>query len=136
MSSLVETINGGLAGVGPATEGQLHDLLAQFGELNLGDEARLSALATVIAAAAATHHLRHKGIYLEAVKTWALEIAGQLEPAPLRLAFAPGGGPDRKSTRLNSSHTVISYAVFCLKKKKKLPTMRARFFLCSFKHVE
>src|SRR5438034_6592589 len=26
-------------------------------------------------------------------------------------------GPDRKSTRLNSSHTVISYAVFCLKKK-------------------
>src|SRR5438132_10399713 len=27
------------------------------------------------------------------------------------------GGADRKSTRLNSSHTVISYAVFCLKKK-------------------
>src|SRR5256885_8576523 len=31
-----------------------------------------------------------------------------------------GGDPqDRKSTRLNSSHLVISYAVFCLKKKKK-----------------
>src|SRR5215204_7410016 len=33
----------------------------------------------------------------------------------------PGSSPrrrDRKSTRLNSSHTVISYAVFCLKKKK------------------
>src|SRR5438270_5521547 len=29
------------------------------------------------------------------------------------------GGPDRKSTRLNSSHSQISYAVFCLKKKKK-----------------
>src|SRR5438132_8083442 len=28
------------------------------------------------------------------------------------------GDADRKSTRLNSSHTVISYAVFCLKKKK------------------
>src|SRR5256885_12508391 len=28
--------------------------------------------------------------------------------------------PDRKSTRLNSSHLVISYAVFCLKKKKNL----------------
>src|SRR2546426_7708493 len=27
--------------------------------------------------------------------------------------------PDRKSTRLNSSHLVISYAVFCLKKKKR-----------------
>src|SRR5438132_7959884 len=29
---------------------------------------------------------------------------------------APGNEKDRKSTRLNSSHTVISYAVFCLKK--------------------
>src|SRR5687768_18360014 len=29
------------------------------------------------------------------------------------------GGEDRKSTRLNSSHGYISYAVFCLKKKKK-----------------
>src|SRR5256885_8183713 len=34
--------------------------------------------------------------------------------------FAHGGvARDRKSTRLNSSHLVISYAVFCLKKKKK-----------------
>src|SRR5256885_1386225 len=33
---------------------------------------------------------------------------------------------DRKSTRLNSSHLVISYAVFCLKKKKKLPTSTYR----------
>src|SRR2546430_5389236 len=31
----------------------------------------------------------------------------------------PPGTPDRKSTRLNSSHSQISYAVFCLKKKKK-----------------
>src|SRR5205085_10023573 len=30
----------------------------------------------------------------------------------------PGGEGDRKSTRLNSSHSQISYAVFCLKKKK------------------
>src|SRR5262245_62982020 len=32
------------------------------------------------------------------------------------------GGRDRKSTRLNSSHLGISYAVFCLKKKNKEPT--------------
>src|SRR2546427_5522550 len=32
---------------------------------------------------------------------------------------AEGGGRDRKSTRLNSSHSQISYAVFCLKKKKE-----------------
>src|SRR5256885_7321118 len=31
---------------------------------------------------------------------------------------------DRKSTRLNSSHLVISYAVFCLKKKKQTPATR------------
>src|SRR5205807_7883923 len=31
---------------------------------------------------------------------------------------------DRKSTRLNSSHLVISYAVFCLKKKKRVQTQR------------
>src|SRR5260221_2211681 len=36
---------------------------------------------------------------------------------------------DRKSTRLNSSHTVISYAVFCLKKKKKNKTYLRRFTL-------
>src|ERR1022692_3464058 len=33
---------------------------------------------------------------------------------------------DRKSTRLNSSHLVISYAVFCLKKKKNPPNPRRR----------
>src|SRR2546429_2465191 len=32
-----------------------------------------------------------------------------------------GSGEDRKSTRLNSSHGYISYAVFCFKKKKKQP---------------
>src|SRR5258708_16584635 len=41
-----------------------------------------------------------------------------------------GLGGDRKSTRLNSSHQIISYAVFCLKKKKKIynqsPTLKTR----------
>src|SRR3712207_7006008 len=45
-----------------------------------------------------------------------------------RAGGRPGGrlpdraGEDRKSTRLNSSHANISYAVFCLKKKKKYTT--------------
>src|SRR5437773_7819854 len=41
-------------------------------------------------------------------------------PAPPLGAPPPrgGAGRDRKSTRLNSSHITISYAVFCLKKKK------------------
>src|SRR2546426_6540765 len=46
---------------------------------------------------------------------------------PRRLAQEDGGGAeaneDRKSTRLNSSHLVISYAVFCLKKKKRTHTL-------------
>src|SRR5215211_8814773 len=47
-------------------------------------------------------------------------------PHQARLFSAPAGSQplplrsDRKSTRLNSSHTVISYAVFCLKKKKHI----------------
>src|SRR6266567_7965751 len=40
---------------------------------------------------------------------------GQMDP----VARAKGAVADRKSTRLNSSHSQISYAVFCLKKKKK-----------------
>src|SRR2546422_8591881 len=39
---------------------------------------------------------------------------------------------DRKSTRLNSSHGYISYAVFCLKKKKKEHSTRAR--IASHRH--
>src|SRR5256886_11386673 len=39
---------------------------------------------------------------------------------PLDSVCATHSPPDRKSTRLNSSHSQISYAVFCLKKKKKI----------------
>src|SRR3712207_7495511 len=46
----------------------------------------------------------------------ALALAGGTDPRPLL------GVRDRKSTRLNSSHANISYAVFCLKKKKNVPT--------------
>src|SRR2546426_2004999 len=41
---------------------------------------------------------------------------------------------DRKSTRLNSSHLVISYAVFCLKKKKKKKSRRnVCVFMCNMR---
>src|SRR2546421_9254455 len=67
----------------------------------------------------------------------------------LDVVAGPGGVPtcrsasghtarDRKSTRLNSSHDQISYAVFCLKKKKKktrLPSPRApRYRVTAWRH--
>src|SRR2546430_8851512 len=50
--------------------------------------------------------------------------------ASTRLALAGSVAcfPDRKSTRLNSSHSQISYAVFCLKKKNQ-PTMLRNFLV-------
>src|SRR5438132_8536549 len=56
------------------------------------------------------HQLRH------------LHVVELRVPAVLRReggAVGGAGESDRKSTRLNSSHTVISYAVFCLKKKNR-----------------
>src|SRR5438874_8159857 len=41
------------------------------------------------------------------------------QTAPCRTTWKPPTPRDRKSTRLNSSHVEISYAVFCLKKKKQ-----------------
>src|SRR6266487_5649728 len=61
------------------------------------------------------------------VQTCALPISKCIglvapNPSPRRhrgnLQLVPGPALDRKSTRLNSSHPSISYAVFCLKKKK------------------
>src|SRR2546427_3381594 len=46
-----------------------------------------------------------------------LQVEAGLRPDQLEL-LAAALYPDRKSTRLNSSHSQISYAVFCLKKKK------------------
>src|SRR5256885_3733524 len=57
---------------------------------------------------------------VETVRDEPLTIGGRMFQS--RLMVGTGKYPDmedRKSTRLNSSHLVISYAVFCLKKKKK-----------------
>src|SRR2546426_8809408 len=56
--------------------------------------------------------LRHEG----------LDLPGQRVEQARRHGEKCGSTRDRKSTRLNSSHLVISYAVFCLKKKKKKHT--------------
>src|SRR5687768_18296898 len=52
---------------------------------------------------------------LTPIKVGVVTDVGQLEDK----SFNQSSNEDRKSTRLNSSHGYISYAVFCLKKKKK-----------------
>src|SRR5258708_30739387 len=51
-----------------------------------------------------------------------LETLGRISDVLNKSLISISGGSvkDRKSTRLNSSHQIISYAVFCLKKKKKI----------------
>src|SRR5256885_13253539 len=53
----------------------------------------------------------------------------QLKDQPATACVDPG---DRKSTRLNSSHLVISYAVFCLKKKKDSNANKSKAVTASF----
>src|SRR5207244_7546916 len=62
-------------------------------------------------------HVRHHDVHRDEVGLELLVLGDRLHPA-LRLAKYKELKPeDRKSTRLNSSHQIISYAVFCLKKK-------------------
>jgi hypothetical protein len=85
MHSLAETIKRALTAAGPATADRVRGLIAEFECVSLSDEERLTAIASAIAAIACTQHRRHKPVYLDAVKTWSLEIAAEQHPAPLRL---------------------------------------------------
>src|SRR5690348_18089364 len=53
-------------------------------------------------------------------------VPGVPAEKPPQAGFYPDDIRDRKSTRLNSSHPSISYAVFCLKKKRRVLTVRSR----------
>src|SRR3712207_7977476 len=74
----------------------------EFGRLRRGEQARVA-----------------QDLALEPVLV--VEARGEVErAAQVGEGFALVAPEDRKSTRLNSSHANISYAVFCLKKKKKI----------------
>src|SRR5690625_6760014 len=69
--------------------------------------------------------LENTTVRLSAKAGEAGRLFGAVTAADIASAVTASGGPsidkrriDRKSTRLNSSHVAISYAVFCLKKKK------------------
>src|SRR5258708_21950591 len=80
------------------------------------------------------------------LQAWKSSPPERLRPASRQYSGPPRRGPrsansnrnrrwrrsaptDRKSTRLNSSHQIISYAVFCLKKKKKIYNSHAQLTL-------
>src|SRR2546430_10103477 len=74
--------------------------------------------------------LHHGGDFGRNIKSWCARPSEPIRKPILRLppprkrpragasSSVPTASTDRKSTRLNSSHSQISYAVFCLKKKK------------------
>src|SRR6266496_336169 len=98
--------------------------------LSPGLRTRLAALLLFLAAVGSYGASTHEGFQrapsrreteskpsAEILPIWKEFVARSGEP--LAASWNPGSGTDRKSTRLNSSHVEISYAVFCLKKKKK-----------------
>src|SRR5690625_6488186 len=80
--------------------------LSSLSSLSLHDALPICSLGSIIGGAAGTKAAAAMGAKIGAVTG---------------TTFGPVGTAigDRKSTRLNSSHVAISYAVFCLKKKKK-----------------
>src|SRR5207249_10043176 len=84
-------------------------------DLHLGVEVQTSAMVTGMQPAAV---LMGKTRLPAAVVLWAAGVAAS--PLGKKLGTPIDRAGDRKSTRLNSSHVSISYAVFCLKKKNKV----------------
>src|SRR5947207_8666071 len=64
------------------------------------------------------HRARQPGQMFDPSATQTITSLPRIRDRSLRMRCCRAALSDRKSTRLNSSHTVISYAVFCLKKKK------------------
>src|SRR5690606_40231905 len=106
-----------------------HQTLHEFIQLALnedvgdGDHTSLSTI-PADATGIAKILIKEKGIL--AGMEVSLAIFKEVDPTLITTTFSkdgdevhPGDVIDRKSTRLNSSHVKISYAVFCLKKKKK-----------------
>src|SRR2546429_7036513 len=60
------------------------------------------------------------------VRGWHGSVLGAISHLGIPFGRAVSAPRDRKSTRLNSSHGYISYAVFCLKKKKKHVPVRTK----------
>src|SRR5438552_17701600 len=100
----------------PLEPARVHDVPGEHGR-------HVAALPRLDVHAAAERPSSEPGMHLSAERADHTALRRPRQPAP-ESAETHGRGSfgarlDRKSTRLNSSHQIISYAVFCLKKKKK-----------------
>src|SRR2546430_2565906 len=107
-------VGAGLQDVGDVLEAVLEDALVAAREVGL--------FPVVLELLVAAEHLVQAEVHRAHVERRHLGLQAQRRLQPLLDAHgrraAGGQVEDRKSTRLNSSHSQISYAVFCLKKKK------------------
>src|SRR5205814_10409309 len=91
--------------------------------LSLHDALPISAVGDVAEVIGGSATVDVSGKYLREPRVIVKSLAARLrgvdgECGGIQIALRTNAGRDRKSTRLNSSHLGISYAVFCLKKKK------------------
>lgn len=93
MTDLPPLLAEALDALGAETEARMGDLIDDFGALPLSDEGRLSVLAGVVATIATTRYLQHRGIFIAALRCWALEISIALGPDPLRIVAEPCADP-------------------------------------------
>src|SRR2546430_10221148 len=102
--------------------GNVIDAMVAGDSVVLAVDAESRTFVNVLDVATATLRLK-KDVKIKGQLTYA-----ELTPAGLLYISRPDPATnaevDRKSTRLNSSHSQISYAVFCLKKKKKIAILR------------
>jgi len=78
MSNLPDILTDALSHIEPQTEARMDSLIAEFTRVPLSNEDRLSALAGTIATVAHIRYVRHRSVFLEALRGWALEIANLL----------------------------------------------------------
>src|SRR2546427_7307675 len=110
--------NSEIQSIGNVGAGNSNEVLIFVGQNEMSDEAHDSSKAQVLAALNAAYNSENAGKPDLNAATPSSLAAYLTQKDPLNLSAA-AGERDRKSTRLNSSHSQISYAVFCLKKKKK-----------------
>src|SRR5690606_17355998 len=109
----VDGLVGSLVRVG----GEVHvDALELVGEHHRASEADVADQEHLLRSRLA-HLGDQRGKLLWAGVGEAFAVGGRLADGDVGIGVADHADPDRKSTRLNSSHVKISYAVFCLKKK-------------------